>query len=903
MKKRFSIFSAILLAAAVGFADCAVFTGSATAFVTPPKAPPRVAKKTLKLDDPANLREIEPTRIAGYVGGFVEENGVYVCDAGDASDKGFGVATRFELNQTEAKPVVAVGASKAEGVSGNVGGDYSLYLDVELADGTMLWGQQAAFPVGDSDWTEERVRILPPKPIKSLTFYGLFRNRSGKASFKDLTLFEANIPDGFALFDGVPVETASVDAEKAAETFVYSAQIRDVAKSGDFLNVNLGKMGRDGDEIDGILVQGGPIPSGMARESAVCLTNCSGEDRALTFVVAARLDAEHRGYSVWGKGSEEIDAVKRGDLYWLDDPRRVRKIEGGGEYLNANTVAEIGLGRLSRYPIGGVATASGKAFGWAVDPDYPAFYRIGYSAATRELYLAFDVALTKEKPTAEFRFTTLSPDNSTFGESAASERDAFRRLWARYVEKYPEAFVVRAPEQGNWMPFADISDVPGHEDFGFKFKEGNSEVGWDDEHGIVTFRYTEPTTWWLALPKDAPKTLEAAVAVVEKLAAEGNREAQALLTCGIRDANGNLCGQFLDTPWCDGIVWSVNDAPGLVNLAKEGKLANGRKDANGAFYPGGFETNWNAKLADELYPPAPSKLPKTRDEFLAAEATVGLDGEYVDSSEGYVTAILDFERSHFAGMTTPLVFDAKTKRPAIYRGLIAFEYVRKIAGDVRARGKLAMANSTPGQFFWLVPQLDVLGTETNWNWQGRWSPSDDATSLYRRTLCGGKPYCYLMNTDFDLFSREMVEKYMKRSLAYGMFPGFFSADASTKHYFDNPGLYERDRELFKKYLPLCKAVAEAGWNPVTGARSNDDAIYVESFGELVEIGPEKPLYFTVFNDSQEEKAFEIALEPQIAKFAAQNAPTELTSGETVASQDGKIVGKIGPEDVRVFRLK
>ena len=38
---------------------------------------------------------------------------------------------------------------------------------------------------------------------------------------------------------------------------------------------------------------------------------------------------------------------------------------------------------------------------------------------------------------------------------------------------------------------------------------------------------------------------------------------------------------------------------------------------------------------------------------------------------------------------------------------------------------------------------------------------------------------------------------MKRSLAYGMFPGYFSADASTGHYFKRPELYNRDRPLFK----------------------------------------------------------------------------------------------------------
>jgi hypothetical protein len=160
-----------------------------------------------------------------------------------------------------------------------------------------------------------------------------------------------------------------------------------------------------------------------------------------------------------------------------------------------------------------------------------------------------------------------------------------------------------------------------------------------------------------------------------------------------------------------------------------------------------------------------------------------------------------------------------------------------------------------------------MGTETDWNRKNKWQPMSDAELLYRRALCAGKPYCFLMNTNFDDFSNALVEKYMKRSLAYGMFPGFFSADASTKQYFANPALYNRDRDLFKKYVPLCKLVAEAGWQPVTLARSSDPKVYVERFGGK---------YLTVFNDSPEQKTVTITFE--------QNAPAssrELVMGAEI----------------------
>jgi len=105
--------------------------------------------------------------------------------------------------------------------------------------------------------------------------------------------------------------------------------------------------------------------------------------------------------------------------------------------------------------------------------------------------------------------------------------------------------------------------------------------------------------------------------------------------------------------------------------------------------------------------------------------------------------------------------------------------------------------------------------------------------LFRRSMCGHKPFCFLQNTNFDDFDEKKVEKYMRRCVFYGVYPGFFSADASTKHYFRNHDLYNRDRPLFRTYVPLCKRAGEAGWQPVTLARSSNSALWLERFGENI----------------------------------------------------------------------
>ncbi|MFO0928539.1 MAG: hypothetical protein U0736_16200 [Gemmataceae bacterium] len=205
-------------------------------------------------------------------------------------------------------------------------------------------------------------------------------------------------------------------------------------------------------------------------------------------------------------------------------------------------------------------------------------------------------------------------------------------------------------------------------------------------------------------------------------------------------------------------------------------------------------------------------------------------------------------------------------------------------------GKLMMANGAPTQLCWLVPLIDVTGTETDWHRRGAWRPMSDADLLYRRALCRGKPYCFLMNTDFDAFPPVLVERYMQRALAYGMFPGFFSHNASDAQYFQRPALYNRDRPLFKKYVPLCKRVAEAGWEPITHARSSDEKVYVERFGRR---------YLTVFNDSAERRRVTVTVD---AALGTKTTARELVADHSVEFRDGKAELSLDAEAVAVVDL-
>ena len=522
---------------------------------------------------------------------------------------------------------------------------------------------------------------------------------------------------------------------------------------------------------------------------------------------------------------------------WLDDPRRSLEVEAGREYVHAASFRAGANGRLSTYPLGALARMPGGKGGLAlaIDMACPAFYRIGYNAGTGELWIAYDLGLTAEKPQAQLRFCRFDFDPG-LGLSLRAARllPTFpaRRFGAGSRAGPVDALRPDQPGQGLGRFRLSVQGRQRRDRLGRRPR--HHHVPLHRAHDLVDAHARDnapnhrgghrarPAAWPIAAGARPRPSSPAATTT----------------------PTARLRPSLATSPGTMARVWSMNSMPGIAG------------DIND------FKTKWNPQIRERLYGP---------------ERHGDLDGEYIDSSEGYVTDELDFRRDHFAAAETPLTFSLGTHRPAIFRGLIAFEYIRNDRrGHPWLAGKLMMANATPDRLCWLTPLLDVLGTETDWNPRGKWRPMDDAELLYRRALCKGKPFCFLMNTAFEKFSHELVEKYMKRSLAYGCFPGFFSHNASDGHYFARPELYERDRPLFRKYVPLCRLVAEAGWEPITGARSGDDRIHIERFGD------HSLRYLTVFNDSPDRRKTTITLNLKAAETSR-----ELVREKSVNWTDGK----------------
>lgn len=774
----------------------------------------------------ASAKELRPLLSAQNVGpnllqsawsqvtsqGNVPANLPLVIDNGPQAPAAAGFSQTIHLNQQRPTPILASVESCATDAGGVSDPDYSLYLDIIYTDGTPLWGQHATFATGNSPWRTRQVLVAPEKPIRDVNFYLLFRRHTGKAEFRQpfLAQFGASDPaqldaPDVAVFDGLLVRQSPLTAPQVL--------LRDVAAGSGYHTATDGQA---------LQVQIEQKPSGPMQ--VLTLRDLSGKDRALTVIYSIPLPA--------------------GNWQWLRDPISSETPRPHQDMLNAHPCGCGARGLLSRYPFAALSDGSqGRAV--AIDLARPAVFRAGYSTDARELYVAFDIALTPEKPEAQVAVLPFEFDG----------QGGFRAALEKYYSLNADAFTVRVKRQGLWMPFAPISKVTDYADFGFAFKEGDDETKWDDQHDIFTFRYTEPMTWWMRLPPDTPRTMAAAIARAKAMADENNPDAQALFTSGYHNAAGELTGKFQKQPWCDGIVWSMNSSPGIAPQHNH------------------FSTKWSPSIREGLYGP---------------KSQGHLDGEYIDSSEGYVTEELDYNRAHFASMQTPLCFDPITHSPAIFRGLIAFEYINGIARDVHAMNHLMMANATPEALPWLVSLLDVAGTETDWNRGGKWQPMSLEALLYRRAMCGGKPYCFLMNTNFDQFPPELVEKYMQRCMAFGMFPSFFSHNASEKQYFANPALYNRDRPLFKKYIPLCRMLGEAGWKPVTGASTSNPAVHLERFGEH---------YLTALNTSTQRQSASITL------LQPPSQCISLPTGKSIMIRGSLLEIELGPEEACVLEMR
>jgi hypothetical protein len=567
----------------------------------------------------------------------------------------------------------------------------------------------------------------------------------------------------------------------------------------------------------------------------------------------------------WFRGLDKSEMMKAGVLY--TDTVNVSTVLPPDGAFNGTSMQDggygnpVGTGTMSYYPLCAVSIDNeGQALG--IDLSIPLVYRL--SGDTRN-------GLTAEFDVATSPLTSKFPDRAFFKlcQFNFDPEWGMRQALSQYYGIYSEAFKKRVTDEGIWLPFTSLRSIPGWDEFGIAFHEtswGSSDmkddkklpnITSDKETGVISFQYTEP--WDIQLPisnKDIPYDSIVSPDMISK------RHRPYLGQSATYDKNGLWQTRRLETPW--------------------------------------FKTGWAVSITTNCDPDLPgfNRYQYIREDEINPALRLNVDGIYFDSMEWNWHHDLNYREDHFAFTDYPLTFSGSTAKPAIWNFASEYEFMKKIADEMHSQGKLAMGNGHGWNPF-ATANLDLFGAELSWY-------ASDAHNVdaldFKRAISFQKPIVFLLNEGlndkaFTEAPYHGYEIYFEKMLAYGFFPSFFSVDASNDPYWKDHVKIENGRPFFRKYIPVIKEIAGAGWEPVTFATADRKELRVERFGNAFD----KNIFFTVRNNGEEDVSCVLSIDLQklgITKITA----TELIEGTAVSVKGNKLYLIIPAGRTRVIKV-
>lgn len=482
---------------------------------------------------------------------------------------------------------------------------------------------------------------------------------------------------------------------------------------------------------------------------------------------------------------------------WFDDMQFASPLQGDRRYA-FDGPSPYGLTqRRSYYPFGVVATIAAVLVA-ETDGREPRHFQIEADSGERTLSVHYDLAVTRQTA----HFPGLAVVRTRFRAAPRADAHPFREALRAWYARDPDWTHARVPIHGLWLPFTDLASVSNPADFGFAFFEKVGARGSDIDaarsNGVLTLVYTEPWLYWLPLANTADWNRDAAWRRMGQVARTGlgkEREfASAGLLGAVRDAEQQPRLQFLDTPWSRGARMEVATDPEL---------------------PVTTDAPINRAMAEWRF--IRESLEDSR-----------VDGIYLDSMSAMET--IDYNPATIAVADYPCTFVLADLKPGVAMPIQAVEFTSALAGYLRSRGKFLMANFPCWKFPFFMPYIDIPGEETTWFSGKRYVPMSERERNYRRAVSGAKPFGFLQASHFAELSSGDLEKYFRDCLALGLLPSFFSHDGANDPYWVDSKLYERDRPLFRRYLPLTVRLSSAGWQPVPEATVSNSEIFAEQFG-------------------------------------------------------------------------
>ena len=264
----------------------------------------------------------------------------------------------------------------------------------------------------------------------------------------------------------------------------------------------------------------------------------------------------------------------------------------------------------------------------------------------------------------------------------------------------------------------------------------------------------------------------------------------------------------------------------------------------------------------------------------------------------------NYRKDHWKHTDYPLVFSYDTKQPVLLGALSQYDCLAPMHENMNDINRRVDANIFTRAYAFYGHLIDVLGGEV-WNLQ----MNDDSASL-RRAMSYQKTNRNLLHWNQhgnDAITYNEMEIYINNQMFYGMFPSVGTATPDKTYddykYWNNATLYERDRDLFKKYIPIIREVSAAGWEPIPYATCDNPDIRFERYGY-----GDGSLYFTVGNSGSDVVSGVLTID--LSKLAFNGTTVEakellihITSTQNVV--DGKVriaISGLHPYDTQVYKF-
>jgi hypothetical protein len=578
---------------------------------------------------------------------------------------------------------------------------------------------------------------------------------------------------------------------------------------------------RQSSSVDGLELEAHFSSAGDAILVDATVSDTTGRDRAIE--VTFRLPLDVPGWS------------------WEQNPAVSFPITDGVRFENLDSF--FGTQTHSVYPFATVRNAT-AAFTLAT-PLTSQMNRFTYDRSNG-LRVTWDVGLspaalkTPSKATLSFWIYSQDP---RWGMRAAAEK--YQALndgdFVSSVNAAAGAWVI--PAEGH-----TLETVAGFQDFGWGFLEGVSDIDFGNDHGISVAHYVDASGYFRSFPGvTSQPSYDALVAALESDAANGGS--------------------------------SLNDGVPRQEMARA-TIQCSPHDADGRYQVDADPYFWYGNRL-QIYPvspdpdiPAPSMWNiATRysvDGRLAWAANRGghLGGIFLDDVSGTFAAVENYRKELWAYSDAPLTYSWETGRVILLDGFSIAEFCGSFRKYAHDRGLYLMGSINPAMYTWFGRYFDVLGGEC----QGAESLE---RAYVRRFLGNGRPWSNLF-VPLDRQAPDAVEvlAYLRQALLFGYFPGFNGA------YWNVPSAYERDREQFRRYIPLIRTVAQAGWAPVSGTTIGDPAVLIERFdsrrGGI--------LYLTAQNTGSASKSVQFSLDAAVLAIDEGTvAISELLRGKTLTT--------------------